>query len=57
MKTIIHYNQEDKTYEIFSLEKGGPIVDDPSLEKAIEKFANAFELFKFVKYILNYENT
>jgi len=52
-KMVIQHDIENGSYTIYTLEKGGPIISDVSLEIAIEKFTNAFKLAKLVKRILN----
>jgi hypothetical protein len=51
---VIHHDIKNELYTIYLLEKGGPIISDDSLEKAIYKFENAFKLaisvLKFEKY-------
>ena len=43
-KMVIQHDIENGSYTIYTLEKGGPIISDVSLEKAIYKFENAFKL-------------
>jgi len=55
MKKIIHFDETEKLYSIFLLEKGGPIINDVSLVKANEKFDNALQLSESVKKFFEYK--
>lgn len=58
MKTInalISYDKSNDLYTIFSIEPGGSIVSDNSLEKAKDMFKKGMELFMSVTNILNHK--
>ena len=52
MTKLIFYDEENKVWIIYTLEHGGPIIHDPDLNKAEEKFKNAMELALAVKKLL-----
>lgn len=56
MKTIIFEDKENGVYTLFTLEKGGPIISDASLDKAKEKFKDALELALVVQKLLYFES-
>ena len=54
MNKLVHYDKEHKVYTITLLERGGPIISDESLERANEKFNEAFKLADAVRKVLQY---
>ena len=53
---IINKDKENKIYTLYLLEKGGPIISDASLDKAKEKFKNAFNLALAVQKLQNFKS-
>ena len=53
MKTIEYKDKENNVFTIYTLEKGGPIVSDVSLDVAREKFRNALQLSIAVRKVLD----
>jgi len=51
MKVIEYKDIENNVFTIYTLEKGGPIVSDISLDIAREKFKNALQLATIISKI------
>ena len=49
---LIYNDKENGLHTIFTLEKGGPIISDPSQDVVKEKFVNALKLAVMIKKIL-----
>ena len=52
---IVFKDTENNVFTLYTLEKGGPIISDASLDIAKEKFNNALKLAKAIKKFLIYE--
>jgi hypothetical protein len=56
MKVLYFFDTENKVHTIFTLEKGGAIISDASLNRAKEKFNDAMTLARSVQKFLRFKN-
>jgi hypothetical protein len=57
VQALTFHDVENNLYTIYTLEKGGPIISDVSLDIAKEKFENALKLSSAVRNLLYYEGS
>lgn len=56
-QALIYKDEENDVFTVFSLEKGGPIVSDNSIELAKTKFEDALRLASAVRNLLFFEGS
>ena len=52
---LVFNDKENNLFTIYTIEKGGPIISDPDLDTAKQKFSNAIKLAASVRNLLYFE--